>query len=71
MTMTTPDDRLALSITEAARRIGIGRTLMYDLIAAGKIHTVHIGRAHRVRVEELVAFLDRQAAGQLPAAPTS
>ena len=59
-----PDERLALPIAEAARRIGIGRTLMYDLIAAGKIHTVHIGRAHRVRVEELIAFLDRQAEAQ-------
>ena len=66
-----PDERLTLSVTEAAQRIGIGRTLMYELIAAGQIETVHIGRAHRVRVEELVAFLDRQTAGQRRAEPTS
>lgn len=55
-----PDERLAVTVPEAARRIGIGRTLMYDLIASGAIETVHIGRAHRVRVDDLVAFLDRE-----------
>lgn len=66
-----PDERLTLSVMEAAQRIGIGRTLMYELIAAGRIETVHIGRAHRVRVEELVAFLDRQTADQRRAEPAS
>lgn len=42
---------------------------MYDLIAAGKIRTVHIGRAHRMRVEELIAFLDRQSEAQRQAVP--
>jgi len=66
-----PDERLALTVNEAARRIGIGRTLMYDLIAAGRIPTVHIGRAHRIRVEDLVAFLERQVSRPSEEAPAS
>jgi hypothetical protein len=40
-----PDERLTLSLTEVAQRIGIGRTLMYDLIAAGRIETVSTSAA--------------------------
>jgi len=39
-----PDERLLLSVVEAARRLGIGRSFVYELIAAGQIETIHIGR---------------------------
>ena len=45
----TPDDRLLLSVPEAAHRIGISRSQLYNLIAAGAIPTVHIGRSCKVR----------------------
>ncbi|MCB2177817.1 MAG: helix-turn-helix domain-containing protein [Actinomycetales bacterium] len=52
----TPDDRLLLSIPEAAHRIGVSRSQMYNLIAADQIPVVHIGRSAKIRAEALVAF---------------
>ncbi|HEX7744728.1 MAG TPA: helix-turn-helix domain-containing protein [Micromonosporaceae bacterium] len=39
---------LVLTIEEAARQLGIGRTTMYALIKTGQIRTVTIGRLRRV-----------------------
>lgn len=57
----TPDDRLLLSIPEAAHRIGVSRSQLYNLIAAGEIPTVHIGRSCKVRPSALEAFVDARA----------
>ncbi|WNB86150.1 helix-turn-helix domain-containing protein [Cellulomonas sp. ATA003] len=56
------DDRLLLSVVEAARRLGIGRTLMYDLLAAGEITSVHVGRLHKIPVGALDAYIARLTA---------
>lgn len=54
-----PDERLLLSVVEAAHRLGIGRTLMYELLTAGLIESVHVGRLRRVPVRALESFVDR------------
>lgn len=41
------DDRLLLTVEEAARRLSIGRTLCYELVAAGQIRTIRVGRLRR------------------------
>jgi excisionase family DNA binding protein len=51
---------LLLTIVEAARVLSIGRTTMYELVGAGEIDVVHIGRAVRVPIAELHAFVARQ-----------
>jgi excisionase family DNA binding protein len=48
---------LLLTIPEAARVLGIGRSTLYELIARGAIETVHIGRAHRIAAAALHAFV--------------
>ena len=55
-----PDERLLLSVVEAADRLGIGRTLMYELLTSGQIESVHVGRLHKIPAEALAAFVDRQ-----------
>lgn len=55
-----PDERLLLPVSDAAARLGIGRSLMYELIAAGKVETIHIGRLHRVPVRALTAFVESE-----------
>ncbi|MPZ61583.1 MAG: helix-turn-helix domain-containing protein [Propionibacteriales bacterium] len=55
---------LLLRIEEAAERLGIGRTLMCSLIAAGEIESVQVGRLRRIPAEcldEYVARLRRNA----------
>ena len=56
--MTTADD-LLLPVPEAARRLNLGRSKFYELIAAGEIETVRIGRAVRVPVDALQDFVER------------
>jgi excisionase family DNA binding protein len=55
---------LLLSIQEAGRALGIRRSKMYELIAAGALETVHIGRAVRVPVDAIEAFVARLRSGE-------
>ncbi|QMU74606.1 helix-turn-helix domain-containing protein [Streptacidiphilus sp. PB12-B1b] len=53
-----PDPTLiALTVEEAARRLGVGRTTMYALVASGEIPSVTIGRLRRVPAEALKAYM--------------
>ena len=54
-----PDERLLLSVNEAARLLGIGRTLMYELLGSGEIDSVHVGRLRKVPAQALTAFVER------------
>jgi len=54
------DGVLLLTMVEAARELSVGRTTMYELVGSGEIDVVHIGRAVRVPVAELDAFVARQ-----------
>ena len=56
---------LLLTIRDAARVLAVGRTTMYELIAAGAVEVVHIGRSARVPVAALEAFVARQRRGTL------
>lgn len=50
---------LLLTVEEAARSLSIGRSKAYELIAAGDLEAVHIGRSTRVPVSALQDLLDR------------
>lgn len=55
---TVPVDRMLLTVEEAAAAIGVGRSLMFELIAAGHIETVRVGRLRRVRPEQLRSYVE-------------
>lgn len=58
-------DKLLLTPVEAAQALGIGRTKVYELMAAGTLASVRIGRCRRVPREalaELVGTLRGEAA---------
>jgi len=50
--------RIALSILEAAKMLGISKPHFYPLIREGKIRTVKIGRRILVSVQSLRDFID-------------
>ncbi|MFI6723207.1 helix-turn-helix domain-containing protein [Streptomyces atratus] len=59
----------ALTVAEAARRIGIGRTKLYEYVTSGEIASVKIGSLRRIPAEAVNDFLARQlAAGDFGAA---
>ncbi|HZL04314.1 MAG TPA: helix-turn-helix domain-containing protein [Coriobacteriia bacterium] len=53
------DEKLLLTVVEAAQRLGIGRTLMYELLSSRQIDSVHVGRLHKVPVGALAKFVER------------
>jgi excisionase family DNA binding protein len=52
-------DSILLTIPEAAKRLGIGRSKLYDLLAAGELESVKIGRCARVPAAELHEYVNR------------
>lgn len=58
--MTEVDDRLRpllVNAKQAAQLLGIGRTTLYELIGAGAITPMHIGRCVRFSMIELERFV--------------
>jgi excisionase family DNA binding protein len=51
---------VGLTVAEAARRIGIGRTKLYEYVSSGEISSVKIGRLRRIPAEALNDFLARR-----------
>jgi excisionase family DNA binding protein len=50
-----------LNVSEGARRAGIGRTLMYSLIARGAVRSVKVGRRRLIPAEALTALATNEA----------
>jgi excisionase family DNA binding protein len=53
------DDLLLVTPEEAARRLSVGRTTIYELMASGELQSVNIGRCRRVPVSSLSSFVSR------------
>jgi excisionase family DNA binding protein len=50
---------LLFTARDVARYLGIGRTTLYQLIKAGEVTSVHIGRCVRFSMHELEAYVER------------
>jgi excisionase family DNA binding protein len=50
---------LLLTVTETARRIGLGRTVTYDLIRRGELRSLKIGGSRRVAAADIEEFVLR------------
>jgi excisionase family DNA binding protein len=58
----TTSDKVApicLRVDLAMRMLGIGKTKLYHLIAAGELETVHIGRRTLILQASIDAMIDR------------
>ncbi len=51
--------RLAYTVQEAAIMLSLSRSLVYELINAGKIETIKIGRARRITAKQLEVYLQK------------
>jgi excisionase family DNA binding protein len=61
-TSTAHDPTLvALTVEEAARRLSVGRTTMYALVASGEIPSVTVGRLRRIPAEALNDYVAARA----------
>lgn len=55
-----PPDPICVRVNDAARMIGIGRTKLYELIAAGEVETVKLGKSTRITTASLHDLIRRQ-----------
>ena len=55
------DERLLLRIPQVQFVLSVGRSTVYDLINAGELETVHMGRAVRVTMDSVKAWFNRQS----------
>jgi excisionase family DNA binding protein len=62
----TVDERLLLTVEEAARWLGIGRTLAWRLVQAGQLPSVRLGRCVRVPRRALEVWVQEQRQDQPP-----
>jgi excisionase family DNA binding protein len=51
---------LLVSVRNAARILAVGRTTVYELIGAGELEAIQIGRSRRVPVSSLEDFVQRR-----------
>lgn len=51
--------RRLLTLTDGGEYLGISRSRMYQLVNRGVLKTVHVGRLHRIAIEELDSYVDR------------
>ena len=53
-------ERLLLTIPEVAIRLGLGRSLVYQLVMRGEIDSIKVGRARRVPAVALEQFIQNR-----------
>ena len=54
------DPKDLLTVDEAAHKLSLGRTKIYELMDAGEIRAIRIDRARRIPAEEIPAFIARK-----------
>jgi len=50
---------LLLTVEEAAKRLGVGRTTFYSLVMSGEVESVPLGRLRRIPAECLTEYVER------------
>jgi excisionase family DNA binding protein len=51
-------DTVTVTVAGAKKALGIGTTKIYELIGAGQLRTVKIGRRTLIRTESIHALID-------------
>jgi excisionase family DNA binding protein len=64
MTAPVPSEPICVKINDAASMIGVGRTKLYELIAAKQVEVVKLGKSTRVTTESLRALVTRLRASE-------
>lgn len=58
-------DVLLLTPEEAAKRLSIGRSAVFDLLRRGELESLTIGRSRRIPRDALLKFIEAQRQAQL------
>ncbi len=55
---------LLLTPVEAARRLSIARSSLYEMLLTGEIVSIKIGRSRRIPLDAITDFIDRKRGEQ-------
>ena len=64
-TQTNRSEVRGLSVEQTAERMGIGRTLVFDLIKDGELRSLKIGRRRIVTTQAIDEFLEQRSEERL------
>ncbi len=53
------EEKLLVTVDEAARRLSIGRSHLYEYLLGGSLRSVRIGRSRRIASCDLESFVDQ------------
>ena len=59
-----PVEPICVKVNDAARMIGVGRTKLYELIAAGEVDVVKLGKSTRITTASLRALIQKRCSTQ-------
>ena len=59
-TGSSGQERVLLTVEEAARRLRIGRTTAYRLVAEGQLASIQIGHLRRIPVDAVTSFVQNR-----------
>ena len=59
-------DSLLLTVSQAADRLELGRSLVYELVMRGEIASIKVGRARRIPAAALEQFVAERLAESTP-----
>ena len=57
------DEPDLLTLQQVADRLQVSRWTVYQLVWAGELPSVHLGRCHRIRARDYEAYIARLGAG--------
>lgn len=60
MTAPLPVEPICIKVNDAASMIGVGRTKLYELIAAGDVEAIKLGKSTRITTASLHKLVMRQ-----------
>jgi excisionase family DNA binding protein len=52
--------RITLSVDEAITALGVGRTMMYELLGNGSIQSFKVGKKRLIRVSSIMEWIAEQ-----------
>lgn len=56
-------EQLLITVTDAGRRLGLGRSATYALVQRGEIKSMKVGGSRRIAVADLEEFVQRLREG--------
>jgi excisionase family DNA binding protein len=52
---------ITVTVADACKAIGVGRTVIYELLAAGRLESIHLGRRRLIKTDSIRRLVNEPA----------